>query len=1489
MKKRLFVFLLSLFVLLMMAASVSAAEEGYFVLTVCTANSVVVRPERIYYTEGQSVKEALLASGHEFTGLEERDFIDAVDGVAANYTMLYDNGGYSLEIPASEISALRFGVTDVSADYQEEMFSLIYLMAEYSDMDNHVQNYPDAQEAYKLCLNAIRGNGSSAATMKRNLEQKIAEYEAVLNGPKYSVSVTATQDGAPLNHLNLRMVDSYGNETTAEGNVINVIAGDYSFAVSDGGYNRTEGTITVSENTSLQVLLPTGEWFGEMYMRSYNVLMGYSEPYESVQDKEQHKTTFYVDDTADGYYGTNLVVTVGDLPDSTTTKLRTIYISVDGRDFSNSDRSWSNGSSSYGNFLDSLVRQGMEGRSFRIEGQYPDENGHLQIQSYNIEVIRVPTLQSLVVMADGSRLSLGNQGYTQSGRLLPIDYVTDTMELSLTTVSDTLDITAVPFDESYAVTGLGHIAVNDGASEHEVVVIAPNGIESTYHIQITKTDAVPVSLIIPENVTVEVTTNMGAKVEPVDGIYYLVPGETYTYTATKGKYYHSTAPFTAEQGLTVSVADPVMENWLTGFCIYNGLAYQSENIIDPSVVFQPTVHEYHYTLSDMTTALYFKASKEKGAVYVQYPVQASAGTQIYGDIKKIEITSVLGEQTITNGASILAQGGYSNQFTISVEYEENGVTYSQEYYFIVDRKLHILELTARSKEESLTWLDDNGNPVEFDRDISNYKVLIDRDATEIVLNGQVPGNYSAFEMYRGGYICTENGNHYNSYVEQVPLLGTRVFLEEMHLPLDTGLEQEEFKLELTHVDPGSVKTEYTITVLKTEPVNVTVQTEPGNVIFVITNDINGKRVFPENGVYPLTAGGSYTYTATCYGYIGKREQYTVPDMDAVLSITLEKAAEYSGIVEVPSLWPQLRQNNDNNGVINYPVPIKADDTVVYWAKRYGEGYSDGAVSPPILVDGNLIVYSGNHLYKIDDATGDILNTGTMETVSSFAINPPTYANGMIFVGLRNGTIQAFNASTLESLWVYHDPLGGQPNCTITYQNGYIYTGFWVGENSEANFVCLSTTDEDLSSGVEEKLPVWTHKTLGGFYWAGAYVCDNFVLIGTDDGDLSYDRGLPLLLSLDPETGAVISSQKLSVAGDIRSSITHYNGKYYFTNKGGYFMEASVDESGTIVGIRYLNLGGMSTSTPVVYNNRAYIGVCGKGQFRADSGHGIVVVDLANWEIAYSATTRGYPQTSGILTTAYEEETGKVYVYFFENFTPGKLRILEDAPGQTEPSLITIENEKDFAYNLFEPVGEHAQFAICSPIADTNGTIYFKNDSAYLMAVGSTIEELEVVQNPAKMTYQEGEIFDGTGLKVTAHFSNGTSRDVTQYMKWSEEPLSAEDTDFALEYPIVLYQNVEQEDGSMLTGVEVTPPIATLSLQIESETSVKYGDVNEDGAVDLKDVNAVFRIVSGNVAATDSQKAAGDVNGDGYVDLKDLNLIFKKVSGQIAVFPVEETS
>ena len=123
--------------------------------------------------------------------------------------------------------------------------------------------------------------------------------------------------------------------------------------------------------------------------------------------------------------------------------------------------------------------------------------------------------------------------------------------------------------------------------------------------------------------------------------------------------------------------------------------------------------------------------------------------------------------------------------------------------------------------------------------------------------------------------------------------------------------------------------------------------------------------------------------------------------------------------------------------------------------------------------------------------------------------------------------------------------------------------------------------------------------------------------------------------------------QLPHVGDLRSNITYdcegenptYD--YYFTTKGGYFYRISVNEDGTFKedSLKYVKLengtstASMSTSTPTVYNGRAYVGVAGSSQFGAYSGHNIAVIDLASMETAYSVPTQGYPQTSGLLTTA----------------------------------------------------------------------------------------------------------------------------------------------------------------------------------------------------------------------------------------------------------------
>jgi len=433
--------------------------------------------------------------------------------------------------------------------------------------------------------------------------------------------------------------------------------------------------------------------------------------------------------------------------------------------------------------------------------------------------------------------------------------------------------------------------------------------------------------------------------------------------------------------------------------------------------------------------------------------------------------------------------------------------------------------------------------------------------------------------------------------------------------------------------------------------------------------------------------------------------------------------------------------------------------VLYWATQFGSGYGSNACSCPIIVDDFLYVYAGTNIYKIDKTSGEALVTKSMAASSSFAINSPTYADGMIFVGLSNGRIQAFDAVTLDSLWLFTDSNGGQPNCPIVYHDGYIYTGFWKSETGDASFVCVSATDEDPDVGNETKYASWRYVSKGGFYWAGAYVCDEFVLIDTDDGESGYTDGHARIVSLNPTSGSVLGSITLPHPGDARSSVTFVPddengtssaGTAYFTTKGGYFYAVHVEADGrftegSLSFVKLFNYAddpsnpAMSTCTPTVYNGRAYVGVSGTSQFGAYSGHNITVIDLESMSIAYTVRTKGYPQTSGVLTTAYAGDDDTVYVYFFDNFTPGMLRVIADRPGQTEPSAVVQEEYQGTTYDcapvLFTPDGAQAQYAICSPIIDADGTIYFKNDSAYLMAVGSVVDRIEIAKLPDKTVYR----------------------------------------------------------------------------------------------------------------------------------------------------------
>ena len=584
------------------------------------------------------------------------------------------------------------------------------------------------------------------------------------------------------------------------------------------------------------------------------------------------------------------------------------------------------------------------------------------------------------------------------------------------------------------------------------------------------------------------------------------------------------------------------------------------------------------------------------------------------------------------------------------------------------------------------------------------------------------------------------------------------------VPLNLG----ENKINVVVTNSGGYTNTYTITVTRLASIEVGFTVDPADAKVTVW-DSNKDRIAPTDGKYSVMADAEYTYLVQSDGYVSQKSSFKFSE-SSTIDITLAVATENPNLDRsITAEWGNFRNGDNNLGITNAKTPYAPEDTELLWAVKHGTGWA-AAPGSPIMVDGDIYTYSGSTIRRLNSMTGEVVTEGTMVDKSSYSIVPMTYGDGMVFVGLSGGKIQAFNAKTLESLWVYTDELGGQPNCPITYKDGYIYAGFWNSEDRNANFACINTVDEDHASTTEAKYASWTYTRQGGFYWAGAYVTDKLAIVGTDDGAGGYDTNGAALLVFDRYTGEKLDAHE-GIRGDLRSNVSHdpESDRVFFTTKGGILGNAQIDwDTGKILDYKEVvikdaqgNANAMSTCTPSVYNGRIYIGVAGTSQFGANSGHGIAVYNLngdGSMTQAYVYAIVGYPQTSAMVSTAYSAEDGSVYIYLPYNYTPGGVSVLKDKPGQTAPVTTTGSGYSE----VFTPVGPLAQYCICSTIADQYGTIYYKNDSCYMMAITSKIESLEITQYPTITENEDGSI-TVDGLKAVTKLKNGEERDVSNYV------------------------------------------------------------------------------------------------------------------------------
>lgn len=420
----------------------------------------------------------------------------------------------------------------------------------------------------------------------------------------------------------------------------------------------------------------------------------------------------------------------------------------------------------------------------------------------------------------------------------------------------------------------------------------------------------------------------------------------------------------------------------------------------------------------------------------------------------------------------------------------------------------------------------------------------------------------------------------------------------------------------------------------------------------------------------LTIGTEYTYTASRYGYRSEVETVTLGE---TLTIELEETADFTA----------YGKNENNIAITDIDLPKEG---ALKWKQQIAVEF-EPVFTEPVFINDSIYLIEGNQVIKRSPEDGAVIarSDELCADVAYYGVNTLTVGDGMIFVPVDGGMVQAINAETLESLWI-SEAFGSNIMTPLEYKNGKLYGGATAADFSAGEFFCIDVTDEDPRTCDEVKNAAWMADVEDGFYCSGAYVSDSVVVFGSDSGTI---------FARNAQTGEPLNSQ--SVSGAIRSCISYADGNVYFTSTTGFFHKAPLTAEGIGEVVSVELPGTEATSTPAVYDGLAYVGV------KKENTGAVVIIDIAENTIAAEVEMPGYPQEDALIST-----NGGTYVYTTYNNVPGGIFLIK-----VEKTADGIEAS---GTDLFIPEEEQKNYCISNITFDDDGTLYYKNDSGYLFAV-----------------------------------------------------------------------------------------------------------------------------------------------------------------------------
>jgi len=452
-------------------------------------------------------------------------------------------------------------------------------------------------------------------------------------------------------------------------------------------------------------------------------------------------------------------------------------------------------------------------------------------------------------------------------------------------------------------------------------------------------------------------------------------------------------------------------------------------------------------------------------------------------------------------------------------------------------------------------------------------------------------------------------------------------------------------------------------------------------------------------------------------------------------------------------WNYWLGNTDSAGVSDAKTPIFSSDIQELWSiTGYADSSSVNWKTPgsAICVGSYTYYYNAgdSSLRCVDTSTGTIVKSTTCvsDSVYNMAI---AHGDGKIFVPCKEGSytiMKVYDAESLDQLYTCEPVLGGEVQGSVTYNDGYVYFGTYGGD-----FACFSSYDVNTSSSDEKVSATWILDE-NGWYNATPAFAGNYCMVASG----GYSDGGATIYVLDSKTGAIYDTYKMS-SEYVASGLTMYNGRVYVatnyaevesattevnTDKTLKIHSFTVNADGTLdtdsenIWVSAIENGG-TQSTPVIWNNRLYIGGGGSTMGTNEPLTVINIADNGTMTTAYTfKTTDGSglcTKSTASITIGYASASNNyaVYIYVIEygqissNDSTGlsgsaDIYVLKDSEGQTSPEIV---------FNFTPSV---KQFAYQSFTISSEGYILIRNDSTLFcyghMDTVASVYTFEDVQN-----------------------------------------------------------------------------------------------------------------------------------------------------------------